>query len=121
MLEFLAWGRNKDAAFGSTMTQASREFLVQDDISPTTDAVFGYSKKATIDLLKILLPDSTQISQLVEYNHACTLWYHNSYSAYIFDSDLSAVKGLSIATMRISSLNCSPLQHKQATATTSMR
>ena len=88
VLEFLAWGRNKDAAFGSTMPQASREFLVQDDISPTTNAVFGCSKKATIDLLEILLPDSTQISQLVEYHHACILWYHNSYSAYIFDSDL---------------------------------
>ena len=88
VLEFLAWGRKKDAVYGSTTTQASHEFLIRDDISPTINAVFDCSRKATIDLLEILLPDRTQISQLVVYHHTCILWYHNSYSAYIFDGDL---------------------------------
>jgi hypothetical protein len=88
VLEFLAWGRKKAAAYGSTMTQASCEILVQDDVSPTINAVFDCSKQATFDLLETLLPDRTKISQLVEYHHTCILWYHNSYSGHIFNSDL---------------------------------
>jgi hypothetical protein len=62
VLEFLAWGRNKDAAYGSTMTQATHEYLIQDEKSSTVNAVFECSKQATFDLLETLLPDRRQIS-----------------------------------------------------------
>ncbi|OSS45330.1 hypothetical protein B5807_10120 [Epicoccum nigrum] len=49
------------------MTQATHEYLIQDETSSTVNAVFECSKQATFDLLETLLPDGRQISQLVEY------------------------------------------------------
>ena len=88
VLEFLAWGRNKDAAYGTTTNQASRDILIQDDVSPLSNAVFDGSRQATFDLLETLLPHRTHIYKLVEYHNNYILWYHGSYSACIFSLDL---------------------------------
>jgi hypothetical protein len=88
VLEFLAWGRNKDAEYGTTTDQASREILMQEDHFPASDAVFDGSRQATFDLLEILLPDRTHIYRLVEYHNNYILWYHGSYSAWIFSHNL---------------------------------
>ncbi|KAF1925359.1 uncharacterized protein M421DRAFT_259978 [Didymella exigua CBS 183.55] len=88
VLEFLAWGRNKDAEYGSTANQVSRKILIQGDVSLPSNALLDGSKQATFDLLEILLPDQTQIRQLVEYHSTHLLWYHGSYSAWIFNNDV---------------------------------
>lgn len=90
VLEFLAWGRNKDAEYGSAKSQASRIILVHEDSSSKSSALFDGSKQAAFDLLETLLPDHTQIRQLVEYHNKYLLWYHGSYSAWIFNNDLNS-------------------------------
>lgn len=90
VLEFLAWGRNKDVEYGAMTNQASREILIQEDASSASDAVFDGSRQATFDLLETLLPSRTHISQLVKYHNTYILWYHGSYSAWIFNINLDS-------------------------------
>lgn len=88
VLEFLAWGRSKDVEYGSTTNQISRALLVQEDVHSMSNIVFDGSKQATFDLLETLLPDQTHIRQLVDYHNTHLLWYHSSYSAWIFNNDI---------------------------------
>jgi hypothetical protein len=103
VLEFLAWGRNKDAEYESTANQARRELLTQEDVSPTINAVFDGARQAVFDLLETLLPDQMQICQLVEYHNVYILWYHGSYSAWIFNNDLD----------RFLENNCGDVRHPE--------
>jgi hypothetical protein len=88
VLEFLAWGRNKDAEYGTATNRASREILIEDDGSPLSNAVFDGSRQAIFDLLETLLPHRTHICKLAEYHNDYILWYHGSYSARILSRDL---------------------------------
>lgn len=88
VLEYLAWGRNKDAEYGTTSPLASRLLLPRETECGTSAAIFEGSKNATLDLLQTLLPSHEQIRQLVDYHNVFLLWYHGSYSSKIFQHGL---------------------------------
>ncbi|KAH6638453.1 hypothetical protein C7974DRAFT_356858 [Boeremia exigua] len=88
VLEFLAWGRSKDADYGTTSRQTSRFLLAQQDNDIAHNAIAEGSKHATLDLLETLLPSQIQIRELVSYHNTYILWYHGSYSSLTFDEDL---------------------------------
>ncbi|KAF2622082.1 hypothetical protein BU25DRAFT_353134 [Macroventuria anomochaeta] len=89
VLEFLAWGRSKDVEYGTMPQQPSQLLLIQENDYSVTNAIFESSKHAALDLLETLLPDRTQIRQLVSYHDTYILWYHGSYSSWIFNNDLN--------------------------------
>lgn len=88
VLEFLAWGRHKDAKYGTSTNQASREISSPAEDPLVSTAVFDGSRQASFDLLETLLPHRAHIYRLVEYHNTHLLWYHGSYSARIFSKDL---------------------------------
>jgi hypothetical protein len=93
VLEFLAWGRKKDADYGMSPEHNSgpRQLSVlQDKITLPTNFLSESSKDAQLDMLEALLPSKTHITQLVDYHSISILWYHGSYSSAIFDDDLGA-------------------------------
>jgi hypothetical protein len=92
VLEFLAWGRQKDAQYGSSPEHNSgpRRFsLGHDDPAVTSNAMIESSRDAQLDILEALLPSRDHLLQLVEYHNSSILWYHGSYSSTMFNQDLS--------------------------------
>ncbi|KAJ8118401.1 hypothetical protein OPT61_g607 [Boeremia exigua] len=88
VLEFLAWGRSKDAEYGMVPQQPRLLLATQQDGQTTSNAIFEGSRRATLDLLETLLPTPTQIRKLVNYHNKHLLWYHGSYSSLILDEGL---------------------------------
>jgi hypothetical protein len=91
VLEFLAWGRKKDADFGHAPEDASgpkRHSIGPDDPSLSADFLSNTIKNVQLDMLEALLPSKHHIQQLVEYHNQSLLWYHGSYSSKTIDDDL---------------------------------
>ncbi|USP77320.1 hypothetical protein yc1106_04594 [Curvularia clavata] len=92
VLEFLAWGRKKDAEYGSSPEHNSgpRRFSIRhDDPATTSYSMSESSRDAQIDVLEALLPNKDHLLQLVEYHNSSLLWYHGSYSSTIFNQDMN--------------------------------
>ncbi|KAF2681595.1 hypothetical protein K458DRAFT_76464 [Lentithecium fluviatile CBS 122367] len=92
VLEFLAWGRNKDVDFANAPEHESGpkwpDFGRKDGTS-VTDVLMESSKSVQLDILEALLPSRSHVVQLVEYHSESLLWYHGSYSAKIFFDHLT--------------------------------
>ncbi|KAI2477948.1 Fungal-trans domain containing protein [Pyrenophora tritici-repentis] len=91
VLEFLAWGRKKDADYGTSPEHHSgprRLSTRRDHEAITSNILSESSRDVQLDVLEALLPNKTHIVQLVEYHNNSILWYHSSYSSTIFNSDL---------------------------------
>ncbi|EMD63219.1 hypothetical protein COCSADRAFT_339106 [Bipolaris sorokiniana ND90Pr] len=91
VLEFLAWGRKKDAQYGSSAEHNSgpRRFSVgQDDPAIASNAMTEASRNAQLDIVEALLSSKEHLLRLVEYHNSSILWYHCSYSSMIFNQDL---------------------------------
>ena len=91
VLEFLAWGRKKDADYGTSPEHHSgprRLSTRRDDEAITSNILSESSRDVQLDVLEALLPNKTHILQLVQYHNNSILWYHSSYSSTIFNTDL---------------------------------
>ncbi|KAE8864780.1 hypothetical protein PTNB73_05668 [Pyrenophora teres f. teres] len=91
VLEFLAWGRKKDADYGTSPEHHSgprRLSTRRDDEAMTSNILSESSRDVQLDVLEALLPNKSHIIQLVEYHNNSVLWYHSSYSSTIFNNDL---------------------------------
>ncbi|KIW04601.1 uncharacterized protein PV09_04349 [Verruconis gallopava] len=91
VLEFLAWGRKKNADFGDSPEDANgprKQSVGLDSSSITTDFMSANIRNVQLDMLEALLPASEHIKQLVEYHNKCLLWYHGSYSSKTMNDDL---------------------------------
>lgn len=76
VLEFLAWGRRKDP---DCHTDASLE---------TEETGMGSLDNLSLAVLQLLLPSQHQVQQLVEYHIEGLLWYHCSFFASTFQTQL---------------------------------
>ncbi|KNG47730.1 hypothetical protein TW65_05535 [Stemphylium lycopersici] len=108
VLEFLAWGRKKDADYGTSPEHngGPRRFSVgQEDAATASNILTENSRDAQLDVLEALLPSRHHLLQLVEYHNSSILWYHGSYSSTIFNEDLNlflaGYEGNAIATLTI--------------------
>lgn len=93
VLEFLAWGRKKNAEFGHSPEDASgprRHSLGVEEHSSSADFLSTTIQNVQLDMLEALLPSKTHIQQLVEYHNQSLLWYHGSYSSRTINDDLHA-------------------------------
>lgn len=92
VLEFLAWGRQKDCDFVNAPEHESgprRLTHSQDGRSPTPVlVVVENTRSVQLDVLEALLPSSDHIHRLVDYHNSSLVWYHGSFSAKIFTDDL---------------------------------
>ncbi|RMZ66933.1 c6 zinc finger domain containing [Pyrenophora seminiperda CCB06] len=91
VLEFLAWGRKKDADYGTSPEHHSgprRLSARRHDEAITSNILSESSRDVQLDVLEALLPNKTHIVQLVEFHNTSILWYHSSYSSTIFNNDL---------------------------------
>ena len=108
VLEFLAWGRKKDADYGTSPEHNSgprRLSVRHEDGATTSNIPCEASRDAQLDVLESLLPDKTHIIQLVEYHNTSILWYHGSYSSAMFGSDLDLFMGEYEGNVRHEDLN----------------
>ncbi|RYN96597.1 hypothetical protein AA0119_g8178 [Alternaria tenuissima] len=108
VLEFLAWGRKKDADYGTSPEHNSgprRLSVRHEDGATTSNIPCEASRDAQLDVLELLLPDKTHIIQLVEYHNTSILWYHGSYSSAMFGSDLDLFMGEYEGNVRHEDLN----------------
>ncbi|RYO33437.1 hypothetical protein AA0111_g4095 [Alternaria arborescens] len=108
VLEFLAWGRKKDADYGTSPEHNSgprRLSVRHEDGATTSNILCEASRDAQLDVLESLLPDKTHIIQLVEYHNTSILWYHGSYSSAMFGSDLDLFMGEYEGNVRHEDLN----------------
>ncbi|CRG83608.1 Putative transcriptional regulatory protein C16G5,16 [Talaromyces islandicus] len=89
ILEFLAWGRRKQSKYHNQfitrgqITQQSPGLVDEEDHGP-----FFSSKASLRSYLETLLPNRSQISNLVKYHCDCLLWYHGSFHSLVFWRDL---------------------------------
>ena len=93
VLEFLAWGRKKNAEFGHSPEDANgpkRQSIAGDDQGPSADFLSTTIHNVQLDMLEALLPSKHHIQQLVEYHNHSLLWYHGSYSSRTINDDLHA-------------------------------
>jgi hypothetical protein len=92
VLEFLAWGRKKNAEFGHSPEDASgprRHSVGVEEVS-SADFLSTTIHNVQLDMLEALLPSRQHIQQLVEYHNQSLLWYHGSYSSRTINQDLQA-------------------------------
>lgn len=91
VLEFLTWGRTKDADFSKAPEYTrgpSRVNAGFEEESSTSNVLHESGKNAQLDILEALLPSKSHIKQLSNYHDASILWYHGSYLATTFKRDL---------------------------------
>lgn len=106
VLEFLAWGRRKDSDFVHTLEHHSGPRQpVANSVNPLTNSLADNSIAAQLDMLETLLPSKSHILQLVKYHDSCVLWYHNSYCASMFSTDLDTFLHEYGASIRHDDLN----------------
>jgi hypothetical protein len=86
VLEFLAWGRKKDADFADTPDHDNGPRRSDGTTGP--DVLTESIKSVQLDMLEVLLPGRNHIRKLVSYHNDSLLWYHGSYSAKIFSNHL---------------------------------
>ncbi|KAG9188456.1 hypothetical protein G6011_02379 [Alternaria panax] len=108
VLEFLAWGRQKDADYGTSPENNSgprRLSIRHDDGAATSNILREANRDAQLDVLEALLPNKSHIIQLVEYHSTSILWYHGSYSSAMFQDDLDLFMGEYEGEIRHQDLN----------------
>jgi hypothetical protein len=88
VLEFLAWGRKKNSDFINAPENNSGPVHPISAQPPKANPLTENARSAQLDVLETLLPEKPHISKLVEFHNSSLLWYHGSYSANIFSSDL---------------------------------
>lgn len=87
ILEFLAWGRRKDPVVHSIGTSAE-EAPVRDDLD--TDL---FSDCSSLAVVQLLIPDAAHVQMLVDYHCDSLLWYHGSFFAPTFRTQLQSFLG----------------------------
>jgi hypothetical protein len=108
VLEFLAWGRKKDADYGTSPEHNSgpRRLSIRHDNGATeSNIACEASRDSQLDILEALLPNKSHIIQLVEYHSTSILWYHGSYSSAMFKDDLDLFQGECEGDVRHQDLN----------------
>lgn len=86
VLEFLAWGRKKDADFTYHQEPDSGPSYAANNTS--SNFLTESTKSVQLDMLETLLPSRDTIVKLVDYHSSSVLWYHGSYSSTIFSDHL---------------------------------
>ncbi|KAH8681920.1 hypothetical protein BX600DRAFT_505551 [Xylariales sp. PMI_506] len=94
ILEFLAWGRRKNANYSleiSLETNESAESLSGDvcDAPPASTLPKISHDTSRIAPLQLLLPSKKQIWELARYHQECLLWHHGSFYTPKFQSQLT--------------------------------
>lgn len=93
VLEFLAWGRMKDPDKAILSPEALRVSERDDGVALSPPDVDNCDLDPCFNLLswlQILLPSRRQVYQLVGYHNNCILWFHCSYLASTFGTELDA-------------------------------
>ncbi|KAK1979866.1 hypothetical protein LZ30DRAFT_751122 [Colletotrichum cereale] len=95
ILEFLAWGRRKDPEYHSTVSPEATTIFAQGSegsVLPegNRDTILDFNECSQLGFLQLLLPDSRQVWDLVQYHNECLLWYHGSIFAPTFRTQLAA-------------------------------
>lgn len=88
VLEFLAWGRQKDVDFATSPSLESGPRQSDRSVEGGPDILTESTKTVQFDMLEALLPSKKHIRQLVSFHNESLLWYHGSYSAIIFTNYL---------------------------------
>jgi hypothetical protein len=94
VLEFLAWGRRKNPDYNSVISpeaSANAGASLGDirDAEPDASFLNGTNDTSQTALLQLLLPSKKQLLDLVSYHEECLLWYHCSYYAPAFRSQVT--------------------------------
>jgi hypothetical protein len=87
ILEFLAWGRQKDPNLPAVV---SPEVERSDHLDAAMEPFDDFSSLA---VLQLLLPSISQVRQLVDYHCRSLLWYHGSFYAPAFRDQLEVFLG----------------------------
>ncbi|KAJ9157564.1 C6 zinc finger domain containing protein [Pleurostoma richardsiae] len=93
ILEFLAWGRRKDPECNTvglpkvTLAAGGASGDVS-DLRPADGLAEPFGDRSSLAFMQLLLPSRDQVWQLVDYHQECLLWYHGSYFAPTFRSEL---------------------------------
>jgi hypothetical protein len=93
ILEFLAWGRRKNPDYNSVISpEASADVGpssgdVNDSLAASSFPVVN-DGGSQLAILQLLLPDKRQLWELVRYHEECLLWYHCSFFAPTFRSQV---------------------------------
>ncbi|KAK1570128.1 uncharacterized protein LY79DRAFT_527459 [Colletotrichum navitas] len=95
ILEFLAWGRRKDPEYHPTVSPEATAIFAPGSEGPRIpegerDTVLDLTECSQLAVVQLLLPDSRQVWDLVQYHNESLLWYHNSIFAPTFRTQLAA-------------------------------
>ncbi|EFQ25720.1 uncharacterized protein GLRG_00864 [Colletotrichum graminicola M1.001] len=94
ILEFLAWGRRKDPEYHPTVSPEAAIFAPGSEgpriPEGERDTVLDFNECSQLAVVQLLLPDSRQVWDLVQYHTESLLWYHNSIFASTFRTQLAA-------------------------------
>jgi hypothetical protein len=82
ILEFLAWGRRKDPDCHTVVS------LEASDDTTLGTGPGTFDDCSQLSVLQLLLPSPHQVQQLVDYHIDSLLWYHGSYFAPTFRTQL---------------------------------
>ncbi|KAF2663495.1 hypothetical protein BT63DRAFT_379867 [Microthyrium microscopicum] len=92
ILEFLAWGRQKDQEFHHSPENESgprRHIPIVSNTSSLQLPLLTKSiKDPQLDMLQTLLPSKKHVYQLVDFHSVCLVWYHGSYNTVVFQNEL---------------------------------
>jgi hypothetical protein len=87
ILEFLAWGRQKDPNLPAVVSpEVDRNDHHEDVTEPFEDC-------SSLAVLQLLLPSASQVRQLVDYHCNSLLWYHGSFYAPAFQDQMDVFFG----------------------------
>ncbi|RDW72776.1 uncharacterized protein DSM5745_07948 [Aspergillus mulundensis] len=87
ILEFLAWGRRKVPAYGSPHRSLG-DVTLDDELDLDETSHLRLTNDSPLDLLQLLLPKPKCLQEIVRYHCDCLLWYHASFHAIVFQSEL---------------------------------
>ncbi|KAK1991579.1 hypothetical protein LX36DRAFT_663161 [Colletotrichum falcatum] len=95
ILEFLAWGRRKDAEYHSTVSPEATAIFAPGSEGRgipegEKDTVLDLNECSQLAVIQLLLPGSQQVWELVRYHLDSLLWYHGSIFAPTFRDQLAA-------------------------------
>jgi hypothetical protein len=93
ILEFLAWGRRKNPEYNSVISPEANTHVdgPRDvgDAQPAPSFPNDVDSASQIAFLQLLLPSKKQVWELVRYHENLLLWYHCSYHAPTFKSQVN--------------------------------
>ncbi|KZL63845.1 C6 zinc finger domain containing protein [Colletotrichum tofieldiae] len=95
ILEFLAWGRRKDPEYHPIASPEATAIFAQGSEGSgikegDKDTMLGFNECSQLALVQLLLPDPRQVWDLVNYHVESLLWYHGSFFAATFRTQLAA-------------------------------